>query len=90
MAKYEAKSDFLQKFLDEFTKEAIGEYITKVDFFKKFASWCKENRHREMADQTVSKHLKKKGIEAGRKHAEWLHDGRGGQMRVFLDLKWKE
>jgi P4 family phage/plasmid primase-like protien len=90
MAKYEAKSDFLQKFLDEFTEEKIDCYISKADFRKKFASWCKENRHREMADNTLSKNLKKKGIEAGRKYMEWLFDGKGGQLTVYLDIKWKD
>jgi len=89
MEKYEARSDFLQKFLDEFTKESMDEYITKADFRKKFASWCKENRHREMADNTLSKNMKKKGIEAGRKYVQWLYEGKGGQLNVYLDIKWK-
>jgi len=90
MAKYEAKSDFLAHFLEEFTKEKIGGYISKNDFRKKFNDWCRENRHREMAEQTLSKALKKKGIEPGREQAPWLHEGKGGQMRVFLDIIWKE
>jgi hypothetical protein len=90
MAKYEAKSDFLQKFLDEFTEEKIDCYISKADFRKKFASWCKENRHREMAENTISKKLKEKGIEVGRKYVNWLYDGKGGQLTVYLDIKWKD
>jgi len=90
MERYENKSDFLQKFLDEFTKEEINESITKAEFRRKFASWCKENRHREMADNTLSKNMKKKGIEAGRKYVDWLHEGKGGQLNVYLDIKWKE
>ena len=88
--RYEAKSDFLQKFLEEFTMESVGEYITKSDFRRKFGEWCKENRHREMADNTLSKSMKKKGIEAGRKYADWLFDGKGGQLNVYLDIKWKD
>ena len=90
MERYEAKSDFLQKFLDEFTEEKIGDYISKSDFRKKFDGWCRENRHRGMAENTLSKHLKKKQIMGGRKYADWLHDGKGGQMNIYLDLKWKE
>jgi len=89
MEKYEAKSDFLQKFLDEFIKEGIGEYISKSEFHKKFKGWCKENRHREMAENTLGKMMKKKNIESGRKYADWLFDGKGGQMKVWLDLQWK-
>jgi len=88
MEKYEARSDFLQKFLNEFTKESIDNYITKADFRKKFGEWCKENRHREMAENTLSKKMKLKGIEPGRKYAEWLYDGKGGQLNVYLDIKW--
>jgi len=90
MAKYEAKSDFLQKFLDEFTEEKIGAYISKEDFRKKFSAWCSTNRHREMDPATLSKALKKKQIMPGRKYAEWLHDGKGGQMNIYQDIKWKD
>lgn len=90
MEKYEAKSDFLQKFLDEFIEESIGNYITKADFRKKFASWCKENRHREMADNTLSKNMRKKGVDGGRKYVDWAFDGKGGQLYVYLDIKWKD
>jgi len=90
MAKYEAKSDFLQKFLDEFTLESIDNYITKADFRKKFASWCKENRHREMADNTLSKNMKKKGIEPSKRSFSWLNEGKGGQLPVYLDIKWND
>jgi P4 family phage/plasmid primase-like protien len=89
MEKYESKSDFLQKFLDEFTKETIGEFISKAEFHKKFRGWCKENRHREMAENTLGKKMKEKNIETGQKYAQWLYDGKGGQMRVWLDLQWK-
>jgi len=90
MERYENRSDFLQKFLDEFTMESIDNYISKADFRKKFASWCKENRHREMAENTLSKNMKKKGIEPGRKQVNWLFDGKGGQLKVYLDIKWKD
>lgn len=88
MEKYEAKSDFLQKFLDEFTKESIGNFISKAEFHKKFKGWCNENRHREIAENTLGKKMKEKNIETGQKYAEWLYDGKGGQMRVWLDLQW--
>jgi len=88
--KFESKSDFLQEFLTEFIEESVNEYISKADFYKKFISWCKENRHREIAENTLGKKMKEKGIEASKKYVDWLYNGKGGQMKVWLDLKWKE
>ena len=58
MEKYESKSDFLQKFLEEFIEEDVDGWISKADFRKKFGEWCLENRHRQMAENTLSKKLK--------------------------------
>ena len=90
MAKYEAKSDFLQKFLDEFVIDEINSYITKADFYKKFAEWCIQERHRKMAENTLGRKMKDKGIETEKKYMDWLFDGKGGQMRVWSGIKWKE
>ena len=87
--KYEAKSNFLDKFVKEFTKEDLNGYITKADFYKKFLSWCKENRHREMSETSVGVSMKKLGIETGQQYFNWLYDGKGGQLRVWLSIKWK-
>jgi putative DNA primase/helicase len=88
--KYEAKSNFLEIFLEQFTIEDINQYITKADFFKKFSSWCKENRHREMSETSVGLQMKKLGVESDKKHFHWLHDGKGGQARIWRGIKWKE
>jgi len=88
--RYEARSDFLQKFVEDFVEESVNEYITKADFYKKFISWCKENRHREMSETSLGLSMKKKGYESERKYVDWLHDGKGGQMRVWVGLKWKD
>ena len=53
---------FLRKFVQEFTEESFEDFITVADFKKKFNDWCKENRHRELADTTLSKNLKKLGF----------------------------
>ena len=90
MLKYEAKSDFLQHFLGEYTEEDISGYITKNDFYKKFTDWCIENRHRKMAENSLGKSMKKKGFETSRKFAKWLYDGQGGQMYIYQGIKWKE
>jgi len=90
MERYEAKSDFLQKFINEFTIEEPNDYITCADFFKKFSSWCNENRHRQMAENTLGKKMKEKNLEHGRKYVDWLYDGKGGQIRVWYGIKWKD
>ena len=89
MEKYEAKSDFLQKFLNEFTEPKIDAYISKSEFYKKFIDWCVQERHRKMAENTLGKMMKKYGIEQGRKYVDWLFDGKGGQMQIWSDIKWK-
>jgi len=88
--KYESKSNFLEKFIEEYTAESINEHITSADFFKKFSAWSKENRHREMSEQTLGRQLKKLGLESGKKYFNWLHDGKGGQLRCWMGIKWKE
>jgi len=88
--KYEDKSNFLEQFLKEYTDNDAVDYISKADFYKKFIGWCKENRHREMAENTVGLTMKKLGIESSRKYVDWLFDGKGGQMRVWSCIKWKE
>ena len=88
--KFESKSDFLQHFLKEYVEEDINNYITKNDFYKKFISWCKENRHRELAENTLGKKMKGKDIQADKKYMDWLHDGKGGQMKIWRGIKWKE
>ncbi len=86
--KYESKSDFLKKFVEEYTEESFDDYITVADFKKKFGAWCKENRHRELADTTLSKSLKKLGFEGSKKHFQWMFDGKGGQARIWTGVKW--
>jgi len=88
--RYEAKSNFLETFLNLFTEEDINGYITKSDFFKKFSEWSKENRHREMSEKSLSLAMKKIGIESEKKHFSWMYDGKGGQARIWRGIKWKE
>ncbi len=87
--KYEAKSNFLRNFLDLFVEEDFNEWITVNDFNKKFASWCKENRHRELSETSLGLQMKKLGNEQERKYFNWMFDGKGGQARVWSGIKWK-
>ena len=74
----------------DFTEQdGLGE-ITFADFYKKFLSWCKENRHREMSETSVGISMKKLGIEQQKKYFGWLHNGKGGQLRCWIGLKWKD
>lgn len=89
MQKYEAKSNFLEKFMQDFIGEDPNGYITKAEFYKKFSEWCKENRHREMSDNSLGKKMKELGFETIKKHFDWLYDGKGGQLRCWCGIKWK-
>ena len=88
--KYESKSNFLEKFIELFTEQDENGYITKADFYKKFSSWSKENRHRELSEKSLGLSMKKLGIESEKKHFSWMYDGKGGQARCWIGLKWKE
>ena len=90
MEKYESKSNFLETFIKEFTIPDLNSHITKADFYKRFISWCKESRHREMAENSVSMAMKKLGVEGSKKYFDWLFDGKGGQLRVWEGIKWRE
>lgn len=85
MKKYEEKSDFFQSFLDEFTILDPEEHITKHDFYKKFISWCRERGYRILAENTIGRKMKEKGIEGTRKILPF-YDGR---ILVWEGIKWK-
>jgi putative DNA primase/helicase len=70
--KYESKSNFLETFLYQFTIQDVNGHITKADFYKKFSSWSKENRHREMSEASVGLGMKKLGIDSERKYFDLL------------------
>lgn len=88
--KYESKSNFLEEFLNSFTKENVDGFITKSDFFKKFLEWSKENRHRQMSETSIGLKMKQLGYETSQKYFNWMNDGRGGNARVWLGMSWKE
>jgi putative DNA primase/helicase len=87
--RYETKSNFLEQFIKLYVEESSNENITSVDFAKKFGSWCKENRHREMADNSLGMAMKKLGYETRRIYFNWLFDGKGGTIRCWTGIKWK-
>jgi putative DNA primase/helicase len=87
--KYEEKSNFLKKFVEDLTQQDLNGYITTADFYKKFSGWCKENRHREMSEASVGIAMKKLGIEQERKYFDWLYEGKGGTARCWMGIRWK-
>lgn len=89
MKKFEDKSNFLDRFMAMFVEEDFNEYITVAEFNRRFTGWCKENRHREMSETTIGLEMKKRGIEQTRRRFDWLNDGKGGQIRIWLGIKWK-
>lgn len=88
--RYETRSNFIEEFIKDFIEESFDDYITKSDFYKKFRDWCKENKYREMSETSVGRLLKKVGFTEDRKYFDWLFDGKGGQARIWVGIKWKE
>lgn len=87
--KYEDKSNFLEKFIKEFIIEDTEGYITKADFYRQFSLWCKSNRHREMSETSLGLNMKEMGFEDSRMHFNWMNNGKGGQARVWIGVKWR-
>ncbi len=90
MEVYETKSNFLEKFIKEFTIEDHNGFIFVGDFNRKFLEWCRENRLRQMSETTIGSYMKKCGFEQQRKYFDWLYDGKGGVARVWAGLSWKD
>lgn len=90
MKRYEDRSDFLKKFINENIIESLGKNISKNEFGKRFQAWCFENKFRMLSNITINKRMKELGIEDGRIYASWLYDGKGGQYRAWIDVTWKD
>ena len=92
--KYEEKSDPLEKFLKEYTDlKDPDANIPKWEMEKTLNEWLVENRHRKMADKTISKKMKEKGVEDGRVYVDWAGDddyGNRKQIRAWLGIKWRK
>ena len=90
MNMYESKSNFLMKFIDEFCVVGDNKYTTKASFGKKFKAWCKERGHREMSDNSIGRQMKEMGYESEKKYFNWMYDGKGGQVRCWMGLGFKD
>ena len=91
MKKYEEKSNFLKKFVSEFTERGDNLFVTKGLFFKRFLGWCKENKHREISELKLSRQMKEIGFESDKDYIEWDTFGtiNKKQVRVWRGLGWK-
>ena len=87
MERYEAKSNFLDKFLKEFcdVRDPNG-FIFSFEFEKKFNEWCKENKFRQLSETSIGLAMKKLGVEKGREYADF---GNKNQIRCWRGIKWK-
>jgi len=89
MKKYEDKSDPLEKFIKEFTKEDTEGFIWKFDFEKKLNEWCKENKFRQLSEVVIGKKMKEKGIFQELRQANWITDGIKKQFRAWVGINFK-
>lgn len=88
--RFEDRSNPLDKFLKEFCYiDNPDEFIFKYDFEKKLNQWCKENRFRSFSDVVIGKELKERGFISLPRTAFWMNEGKGGQLRAWIGLKWK-
>jgi P4 family phage/plasmid primase-like protien len=90
--RYEDRSDPLEKFIKEFTKESVNGFITKHNFEKKLNEWLKNNKHRNMNDMVIAQKMKDKQIEGGKSYIDWYESDKiiKKQVRTWLGIKWKQ
>jgi len=87
--RYEDRSNPIEKFINEYCIEDLEGDITKKQFMERLNEWCKTNKYRTMSDVVIGKKLKELGYLGARKYVDWLYDGKGGQIRVWKGLLWK-
>lgn len=88
---YEEKSNPFDKFYrDNVEEDSVGD-IAKWDFEKRFSEWCKANRFRTMADVTIAKHMKAKGINEIKIYKDWFDNNMTTrkQIRCWAGIRWK-
>ncbi|MHA1873355.1 MAG: DNA primase family protein [Candidatus Heimdallarchaeaceae archaeon] len=91
MKKYEDKSNPFEKFWKENVEEDYDSFIWKHEFRDRLSDWCREHRFRQLSDVTIAREMKERGIEFGRKQAEWYNnENKRPIWRVWLGIKWKK
>lgn len=89
--KYEERSNPFDKFWGEMIIEDCNSNITLSNFKKSLNEWCKENKFREMSDQTIKKFMKERGIEQGKFYIDWFENDQSikKQVRGWMGIKFK-
>lgn len=88
---FEEKSNPLEKFWKENVEEEYDGFIFSYDFKKRLDDWCKENKFRMFADQTIGKFMKEKHIDNERHYVDWTEtDGTKKRYRAWMGVKWRE
>jgi len=89
---YEDKSNPFDKFYKEYIEEGDPNAdIPKWEFAKRLNDWCKDNRFRNMSDETIAKKMKEKSIMEVKPYKQWFESGQAinKQVRCWGGLKWK-
>lgn len=91
MKRYEDRSNYFDKFWNDYVVEDSEGHITKRQFSEKFKGWCKECRHREMSDVSIAKIMKEKGILDGRITMSWGDVVSQDKIRpmAWMGVRWK-
>ena len=42
-----------------------------------------------MSETTIGLSMKEMGYESSTKHFDWMFDGKGGNARIWIGLRWK-
>lgn len=89
---YEDKSNPFDKFLRENVVEEPNGDIPSWELVKRYNSWAKEHRFREMSEVSIGKHMTKKEYKQQRLWKEWYENNQATkkQFRCWIEIKWKE
>lgn len=90
MKRYEDHSDPLEKFMKEFVVEDANGKIWKFEFEKRLNDWLKENKFRAIAENTIGRKMKEKGISQEYLNSDWLIEGYQKRLRAWVGILWND
>lgn len=91
---YEDKSNPFDKFFKENIDDTDPNVsVPKWEFEQKLNEWCRENKFREIGNNTISKKMKERGVEEDRPYIQFYSKDEqrfvNKQVRSWRGLKWK-
>ena len=89
---YESKSNPFENFWKDRVDDGDpNAYITKNDMVKKYNAWAKENKFRELSDETIARSIVKKGVVTVQPMIEWWQNDQlvKRQVRSWGGIRWK-